>query len=106
MPAAIAERIKLFHVAQLQRGLFGDPGTQAGLERAVGEGIERSEGEGIRLTVLACDGEDQWLLVVDGDDRRVQSDLDARRGFVHSVVGLEAEGEWHALECQLAAADP
>src|SRR6185369_8200182 len=71
MAAAVAERIELLDVAELEGALFGDPRPQARLECAMRDRIKRPEGQGVGLAILAGDGEDQGLLVVDGDDRRV-----------------------------------
>jgi hypothetical protein len=44
MAAAVAERIELLGIAEIEIGLLAHPGAQAAFQRAMAERIERSEG--------------------------------------------------------------
>ena len=78
MAAAIAECIKLLHIAQAQPGLLLDPGMQSDLEGAVRARVERTEGKsGARLSFAAVRRDENRRLVVLGrDDRGGEANLD------------------------------
>ena len=100
VPSAIAEGVELLDIAELQRRLLLDPGPKTHLEGAVEDGIERAERQAVRLAGadLRRDHQDQRLLVLDRDDRRVKPDLDWwSRGGRHPArprcLVLEGNGE-------------
>ena len=77
VPAAIAESVKLLRVAERQTSLFGHPGAQADLKRAVGQGIEGTRGQG---RVLARTNDENHRPVIRCcDDGGGQADLDRKR---------------------------
>src|SRR5690606_27385386 len=51
-PVAIAERIELLHVAELETGTMPNPAPQAALERRVGGGVERARRNGRAVWIL------------------------------------------------------
>ena len=106
VPAAVAEGVELLDIAELQRGLLGDPGAQARLERAVGERIERAEGQAVGLArrlaattrISGC-----WSATATIAALRPIS-IGGGASFIQSSLP-EREREGDALERQLAAAD-
>ena len=78
--AAIAERVELLGVAEVEPGLLAHPGPQAAFERAVLARRERPERQAVgradAVGLLAHDERDR-LVVGDRDDGGVEADLDA-----------------------------
>ena len=85
VPAAIAERVELLGIAELQARLPVHPGAQSTLERAVLHRRERSERQsvgGARDLGVVANDEHDGLVVGHGDDCRVEADFDpGRTGF-------------------------
>ena len=82
VPSAIAERVELLGIAELQPGLPMHPGAQAAFEGAMLQRRERPERQPVRrarhVRVVADDEHDR-LVVGHGDDGRVEADLDPGR---------------------------
>ena len=78
MPAAVAEGIELFDIADIERGLRRHPFAQADLECAMRQRIERAGWQAGRLILLPGFTGDQHLrfFVGDRDDRGGQADLE------------------------------
>ena len=54
MPAAIAERVELLDIAELQSGLLLHPVAQSRFQRAMRDRIERAEGQGVGALARAA----------------------------------------------------
>ena len=81
MPPAVAERVELLHVAELDSGLAFHPLAQADLEgtvRARREWTKRQRIPGARPRGAGPRHEDMRLLIAHHDDGRVQAELDLR----------------------------
>ena len=81
MPPAIAERIELLHIAELDSGLPLHPFAQSDLERAVGAGREGTEGKRVPRAGSRRAGthhQDMGLPLADRDDGGVKPELDVR----------------------------
>src|SRR5688500_1133929 len=79
VPAPIAERIKLLHIAEIEPGLLFHPGSEADLERALRARSKRTEGKRVptaRRTRFWAYHENLRLPVLHRDDRRIQSKFD------------------------------
>jgi len=78
MPAAVAEGVELFHIADRKRSLRLNKGTQPNLERPVGQRIEGAEWQsGMRPGLITRD-QDGRLITLNRHDCGRQSDLDRR----------------------------
>src|SRR5436190_508515 len=79
-PAAVAERIELFHIAHRQAGLGLDPGPQSDFEGPVRERVEWSERQSrARSRAGAARYEDRGLVAIKRHDGGRQPDLDRRQ---------------------------
>ena len=75
--ALVAECIELFDITKVERRLLFDAVAQAVFERPVTGGIERTEGQAVAaVSMLVADGENARRTAGDGDDRRIEADLD------------------------------
>ena len=81
VPAAVAERIKLFHIAQIELGLVLHPAPEAHIHGAVLERVERAEGQGIPLPRRAHH-QGPRLGFGDGHDGRVETHHHCSGGVV------------------------
>src|ERR1700759_3470831 len=75
MPPAIAERIKLLGIAEIEMGLLTHPFAQALLQRALRAGIEGTEGQGI-LAAIMGDHQSARFLAFHRNDGRGKADAD------------------------------
>ncbi len=92
MATAIAEGVKLLHIAEPQGGLRLHQRAQADLHCAVAQRIEQAEGQAFRLgsagrRSVGIDGKDQRPLLGDGNDGGIQTDLNGRGGVGHAGGG-------------------
>jgi len=98
--AAIAEGVKLLHIADRKAGLGLDPGPQPDFEGAVRERIERPERQsraGLALGAVAGH-ENGGLLALHRHDRGGESDLDRReRGVGHGGSVASALGTMRSI---------
>src|SRR4029453_1326955 len=81
MAPAIAERVELLDIAEIEPGLPLDPFAQADLERAMGAGRERAEGKRVPCTRAGragADDENMRLARTDRDDGGVETEFDLR----------------------------
>src|SRR5581483_10767981 len=87
--AAIAEGVELLHVAERQSGLRRDPRAQSDFESTMRNRIEGSRWKSGQALILAGlgGGEDQRFVIVNGDNRGGQTNLDrGELGFFHRLL--------------------
>jgi len=103
--AAIAEGVKLLHIADRKAGLGLDPGPQPDFEGAVREGVKRPERQpraGLGFGRVASH-ENGGLLALHRYDRGGEPDLDRReRGVGHGGSVASARGTMRQLGCAAA----
>ncbi len=81
MAAAVAECIELLDISKLESGLLGDPLSQADFQSPVlerREGTERQRLDDLTGFVLRTHDQDDGLVLLHGEDRCIEADLDSR----------------------------
>src|SRR5262249_46650248 len=78
MPAAVAEGIELFGIAQIEMGLFLHPFAQALFQGALRAGVERAEGKRI-FAIVTHDDQSAGLAAFHRNDGGGQADADGTK---------------------------
>ena len=79
--AAVAERVELFRITEVETGLVVDPGSKASFERSVIARRKRSERQAVGCAGavgIGTHNEHNGLVVPHCDDRRIEADFNSR----------------------------